>query len=79
MKQQNRVNLIVTLLVRLQNQKHSLMTNPEKAQLIHPPIRIMGRTLVRFPFIMSVIILVSEKTNRADRKIFWADDTTAVD
>lgn len=36
------------------------MTNPEKAQLIHPPIRIMGSTLVRFPFIMSVNMLVSE-------------------
>lgn len=35
------------------------MTKPEKAQLIHPPIRIMGRTLVRFPFIMSVSMLVS--------------------
>lgn len=35
------------------------MTNPEKAQLIHPPITIMGRTLVRFPFIMSVSMLES--------------------
>lgn len=35
------------------------MTNPEKAQLIHPPITIMGRTFVRFPFIMSVNMLES--------------------
>lgn len=35
------------------------MTNPEKAQLIHPPIKIMGSTLVRFPFIMSVNMLES--------------------
>jgi hypothetical protein len=36
-----------------------LVTNPEKAQLIHPPIIIMGRTLVMFPFSISVIALES--------------------
>ncbi|TNN56645.1 hypothetical protein EYF80_033182 [Liparis tanakae] len=33
------------------------MTNPENAQLIQPPITIMGSTLVRFPFIISVSML----------------------
>ena len=28
--------------------------------MIHPPMRIMGRTLVTFPFIMSVSMLGSE-------------------
>ena len=42
---------------------NSLMTNPEKAQLIQPPIRIMGRTLVRLPFIMSVSIPESADTH----------------
>lgn len=40
-----------------------LVTKPEKAQLIHPPIMIIGSTLVRLPFIMSVTILGSE-TNK---------------
>ncbi|KAF3860944.1 hypothetical protein F7725_001199 [Dissostichus mawsoni] len=31
------------------------MTNPEKAQLIQPPITIMGSTLVRFPFIIHLL------------------------
>lgn len=39
------------------------MTNPENAQLIHPPITIMGSTLVRFPFIMSVSMLESAQTH----------------
>lgn len=38
---------------------HLLVTNPEKVQLIQPPIRIMGRTLVTLPFIMSVNMLGS--------------------
>ena len=37
-----------------------LVTNPEKVQLIQPPIRIMGSTLVTLPFIMSVSMLGSE-------------------
>lgn len=49
---------------------HSLVTNPEKAQLIHPPIKIIGRTLVRFPFIMSVIMLVSEKTKTKTKHVY---------
>ena len=36
-----------------------LVTNPEKVQLIQPPIRIMGSTLVTLPFIMSVSMLGS--------------------
>ena len=36
-----------------------LVTNPEKVQLIQPPMRIMGSTLVTFPFIMSVSMLGS--------------------
>lgn len=41
------------------------MTNPEKAQLIHPPIKIMGRTLVTFPFNMSVNMLESATRTHA--------------
>ena len=37
-----------------------LVRKPEKAQLIQPPIMIIGRTLVTLPFNMSVIILGSE-------------------
>lgn len=33
-----------------------VVTNPEKVQLIQPPMTIMGRTLRRFPFSISVII-----------------------
>lgn len=33
-----------------------VVTNPENVQLIHPPIKIMGRTLVTFPLSMSVIM-----------------------
>jgi len=33
-----------------------VVRKPEKAQLIQPPMTIMGKTLVRFPFIMSVIM-----------------------
>jgi len=33
-----------------------VVTKPLKCQLIHPPMTIMGRTLVRLPFSMSVII-----------------------
>lgn len=36
-----------------------LVTNPEKVQLIHPPMRIMGSTFVTLPFIMSVSMLGS--------------------
>ena len=32
-----------------------LVTNPEKAQLIHPPMIIIGKTLVTFPLSISVI------------------------
>ena len=32
-----------------------LVKKPEKAQLIQPPITIMGSMFVRFPFIMSVM------------------------
>jgi hypothetical protein len=35
---------------------HLLVRKPEKAQLIHPPITIMGNTLVKLPFIISVIM-----------------------
>lgn len=38
-----------------------LVKNPEKAQLIQPPMTIIGRTLVMLPFIMSVIIVGSDK------------------
>lgn len=38
-----------------------LVTNPEKVQFIQPPMRIMGSTLVTFPFIMSVSMLGSVK------------------
>lgn len=38
-----------------------LVTNPEKVQLIHPPMRIMGSTLVTLPFIMSVSMLGSRQ------------------
>ena len=33
-----------------------VVTKPEKCQLIHPPMTIMGRTLVRFPLSISVIM-----------------------
>jgi hypothetical protein len=33
-----------------------VVTNPLKCQLIQPPMTIMGRTLVKLPFSMSVII-----------------------
>lgn len=38
-----------------------LVTNPENVQLIHPPMRIMGSTLVTLPFIMSVSMLGSRQ------------------
>lgn len=34
--------------------RHLLVTNPENVMLIQPPMRIIGRTLVTFPFIISV-------------------------
>lgn len=37
-----------------------LVKNPENAQLIHPPMTIIGKTLVTFPFNISVIMLGSE-------------------
>ena len=36
-----------------------LVTNPENAQFIQPPIIIMGRTLVMLPFSMSFITVGS--------------------
>ena len=36
--------------------KRLLVRKPEKAQLIQPPITIIGSMFVRFPFIISVII-----------------------
>lgn len=36
-----------------------LVINPEKCQLIHPPINIIGNTLVKFPFAISTIIVGS--------------------
>lgn len=42
-----------------------LVTKPENVMLIHPPIRIIGRTFVTLPFIMSVSIVGSKtKTQR---------------
>lgn len=62
--------------------RSSLMTNPENAQLIHPPITIMGSTLVRFPFIMSVSMLESAHTRtfththtQLDRNTLTISDT----
>lgn len=50
--------------VLLKDSSHLLLvTNPEKVQLIQPPIRIMGRTFVTLPFIMSVNMLGSGKIN----------------
>lgn len=46
-----------------------LVTKPEKAQLIHPPITIMGSTLVRLPFIISVNMLVSARGHLLQRDI----------
>lgn len=54
-------NMRLCRAVNVPNKLNLLMTKPENAQLIHPPITIMGSTLVRFPFIMSVSMLVSEK------------------
>ena len=39
--------------------KSLLVTNPENIQLIQPPIRTMGSTLVTLPFNMSVIMVGS--------------------
>merc|ERR1712135_249655 len=36
-----------------------VVMKPLKVQLIHPPITIMGRTLVRLPLSMSIIIVGS--------------------
>lgn len=46
-----------------------LVTNPEKVQLIQPPMRIMGSTLVTFPFIMSVSMLGSVNRERNKMQI----------
>lgn len=45
------------------------MTKPENVMLIHPPIRIIGRTLVTLPFIMSVSMVGSE-TNAEENTTF---------
>lgn len=50
-----------------------LMTKPENAQLIHPPITIMGSTLVRFPFIMSVSMLESAHANIRTLRLILSD------
>ena len=41
------------------NLLYLLVKNPEKAQLIQPPMMIMGKTLVTLPFNISVIMLGS--------------------
>ena len=48
-----------------------LVTKPEKAQLIHPPIMIMGKTLVTLPFNMSLIALGSVIGLVAGAGLFW--------
>lgn len=63
-KKQNKPQLIVNIIqYTRQNIYHGVMyllvTNPEKVQLIHPPMRIMGSTFVTLPFIMSVSMLGS--------------------
>jgi hypothetical protein len=45
------------------------VTKPENVMLIHPPIRIIGRTFVTFPFIMSVSMVGSE-TNTEENTTF---------
>lgn len=40
-------------------QGNLLVTKPENAQLIHPPMMSMGRTFVTFPLSISVMVLGS--------------------
>lgn len=47
--------------------RHLLVTNPENVMLIQPPMRIIGRTLVTFPFIISVS-MVGSANDRWDVK-----------
>lgn len=51
----------------LRHFRHLLVTNPENVMLIQPPMRIIGRTLVTFPFIMSVN-MVGSANHRFDIK-----------
>lgn len=44
--------------------RHLLVTNPENVMLIQPPMRIIGRTLVTFPFIISVSMVGSANHRR---------------
>jgi hypothetical protein len=48
--------IIIIIIIKLNN---LLVKNPENAQLIHPPITIIGNMLVTLPFNISVIILGS--------------------
>lgn len=45
-----------------------LVTKPENVMLIHPPIRIIGRTLVTLPFIMSVSMVGSKTEKQATQE-----------
>ena len=40
------------------------MIKPENVQLIHPPIMIIGRTLVKVPFIISIAMPGSKRMER---------------
>ena len=48
-----------------------VVTNPEKCQLIHPPMTIMGKNTVRLPFSMSVIMLGSVMGLGGAAARFW--------
>ena len=45
-----------TINVHVHYHSNSLVMKPEKVQLIQPPIIIIGRTLVKVPFIISMAI-----------------------
>ena len=45
--------------LRVRGKGTLVVMNPENVQLIQPPMTIMGRTLVRFPFNMSIIMVGS--------------------
>ena len=47
-----------------------LVMKPAKVQLIHPPIRIIGRTFVRVPFSISNAILGSGGGDRRKKIIY---------
>lgn len=47
-----------------------LVTKPENVMLIHPPIRIIGRTLVTLPFIMSVSMVGSKTEKQAPNSCY---------